>query len=131
MFGVENKYQRYMRQAIESATSANMTNPMLPREIVSDRTVSYPQFTLQSIRRYQPHRRYNVWAKRMMAMVQSPFELTLSMDASVTICSVDLFHQLRLSLMYVRYYRILAYSFPMYPHGFPRYSGPGFLPGMW
>lgn len=87
------KTQAYLQQALTSARTARALDPHLPCALATnlegvEKTVSPEPF--HSVHKTEMVRSLQVrseWLPRLLAIANSPFELTLALDATVTICS--------------------------------------------
>ncbi|KAL1510132.1 hypothetical protein AB1Y20_006464 [Prymnesium parvum] len=88
---------KYIEQAIASAAQAERLNPRLPRAIATNVEEAKPQLRAAfnivmsaddgAARRGE---RVSPWLPRLLALASSPFELTLEVDSTVTVCSCHL-----------------------------------------
>mmetsp|Transcript_4965 Transcript_4965/g.16418 ORF Transcript_4965/g.16418 Transcript_4965/m.16418 type:complete len:453 (+) Transcript_4965:22-1380(+) len=100
-----HKLAAYTTQVIASARRARLTNPQLPVGLVYD-SLTRRQLTpaallgsvftdLRTVQFSQTSSLGSPWLKRLQALALSPYDLTLELDASATVCS-PLLHPLLL-----------------------------------
>lgn len=82
--------KNYLEQILKSARAAKALNPRLGIALATN--VKLPREpALDIVHQLSPptpaQRRRSTWFHRLRAIVESPFELTVALDASVTVCS--------------------------------------------
>ena len=82
--------KNYLEQILKSARAAKALNPRLGTALATN--VKLPREpALDIVQQLSPptpaQRRRSTWFHRLRAIAESPFELTVALDASVTVCS--------------------------------------------
>ena len=81
----------YLTEAVDSALRAKQLNPELPVALATNLDVRAGTFNhVVSLNHTGAGRIAAGWAPRLEALMRSPFELTLALDASARVCSADL-----------------------------------------
>ena len=93
---VATKVKNFLHQATESSRTVTRTNPMLPVALATNlMPLPAGAQSAWSIVYHVDTNRGSSWGPRLEAVARSPFELTLEIDASATVCS-PLLHTLLL-----------------------------------